>query len=71
MHNSFISHYVHRLKNGPRFPFAHEHVLGLVNLGGDVMAPAAIRVVGYHYPLMGLLYLVQRSTLSGTTVGDL
>jgi hypothetical protein len=35
------------------------------------MAPAAIRVVGYHYPLVSLLYLVQRSALSGTRVGDL
>lgn len=55
---------MYRLKNGPGFPFPHEHVLGLIYLGGNVMAPAAIRVVGYHYPLMGLLYLVQRSTLS-------
>lgn len=55
---------MHRLKNRTGFPFAHEHVLGLVNLGGDVMAPAAIRVVGYHYPLVSLLYLVQRSALS-------
>lgn len=59
------------LKNGPGFPLSHEHVLGLVYLGSDVMAAATIRVVGYHYPLVGLLYLVQCSTFSETTGGYL
>jgi hypothetical protein len=35
------------------------------------MAPATIRVVGYHYPLVGFLNLVRRSTFPGTTVGYL
>ena len=55
------------LKNGPGFALPHEHVLGLVYLGSNVMAAATIRVVGYHYPLVGLLYLVQCSTLSEET----
>lgn len=55
---------MHWLKNGPGFPLPHEHVLGLVYLGRNVMVAATVRVVGYHHPLMRLLYLVQRITFS-------
>lgn len=54
----------------PGLPFSHQHVLRLIDLGGDVMAATSIRVVSYHDPPVSLLDLVHRSTFSETTRKD-